>query len=280
MAGKHTRSRLALGMLVGGLVALLATLVLSLPPSARAGSPSRYGADYTKFVSGVKAWWPQSRYNFCGVATIAAIAAYRGYGASQDAIGQYLDSPAAESAWGTPPGHAFLANISGDFGTDPRALAQGLVGMARGNYSQFVGYDGNWDATLHLVSDLYSSKQPISVIVDHGAHSVVISAVYATGNPVTDPASITSLEMWDPAYGSGFTSIGYGQVSYVTMQDWLTNVSFWGVPYDANNEPGAGDLDPDPSVGPYTYDPSKGEKGHLWIGHYVYFRPYARGGVT
>ncbi len=39
-------------------------------------------------------------------------------------------------------------------------------------------------------------------------------------------------------------------------------------------------LDPDPAVGPYTYDPGSGRNQHLWIGHFVYIRPDASGEAT
>ena len=64
-----------------------------------------------------------------------------------------------------------------------------------------VELGSNYDATIHLVDDLVRTQEPISVIVFHGLHSVLVSGVTATGNPVTDPSSITGLEVWDPGYG-------------------------------------------------------------------------------
>ena len=247
---------------------------------AQAGGAIRFGANYSSFHLAVRDTWPQIRYNFCGVATVAAIATYLGHSTSQGDVGDYLDSTAAISPWGQPWPTAFSGNISSDFGTDPRSLAASLSAKAGGAYSQFVDYNGNWDATLHLVSDLYYTRQPISVIVDHGAHAVVVDAVYATANPVSDPSSITALEVWDPAWGSGFQSVNYGQVAWVSMQDWLTNDNFWGQPYNENYLPPYGALDPDPAIGPYTYNWGKHDYAHLWIGHYVYVRPFRRAGAS
>jgi hypothetical protein len=253
---------------------------LGTTQTAQAGVATRYGANYSRFHAIVRATWPQTRYNFCGVATVAAIATYDWRYTSQGDVGNYLDSAPAVSEWGQPWPETFNANISNDFGTDPRALAASLSAFAGGPVSQFVGFAGNWNATLNLVDDLYYTRQPISVIVDHGAHSVVVDAVYATANPVSQPNSITSLEVWDPAWGSGFQSVSYGQVAWVGLHDWLTNANFWGQPYDQNYIGRYGALDPDPAIGPYRYNWGLGERTHLWIGHYVYLRPYRRVGVS
>ena len=109
------------------------------------------------------------------------------------------------------------------------------------------------------------------MIVFHGLHSVLVSAVEATSNPVTDPASIVGLDVWDPGFGVPNGNIQSAQEVFVPLSTWLTSAYYWGSPYNANYY-GSIASDPDPAVGPYTYDLSQGDKIHLWTGHYVYLR--------
>ncbi len=69
-----------------------------------------------------------------------------------------------------------------------------------------VDTHGAWDTTIHIVDDLLTTRKPISVFVDNGQHSVVVSGVDATGDPLTNPNSITAIHVWDP--GGGVNGIG------------------------------------------------------------------------
>ncbi|MGO8949641.1 MAG: hypothetical protein ACLQUY_18715 [Ktedonobacterales bacterium] len=248
-----------------------------------------YGTSDTQVLAAVQAaGWPQQESNWCGVATVAAIARFHGQAVSQQDVANYLNSSAALSEWQPPYpppsataywGPAFQADISGDDGTDPRSLAQGLTGLAGTpyHYHQLVDLGSNYQATLNLVYDVVRSQEPISVIVYHGLHSVLVSGVTATGNPLTDPASVTGLDVWDPGYGVFDGNIQDAQEVLVPLSTWLSSQYYWGSPYNANYY-GTFAGDPDPSVGtPYTYDPSQGDYGHLWSGHYVYIRPDVAG---
>ncbi|GEM_PF-879649 len=257
----------------------LAIYVLPAHAGTKTAQATLYGPDNAKVLAAVQAaQWPQQKNNWCGVATIAAIAQFRGQAISQQNVADYLNSAAAVSIWGTPGssptawGPAFKADIARDVGTDPRSLATGLSAEGQGHYHQLVALNGSYDATLHLVADLVRTQEPISVIVYHGLHSVLVSGVEATGDPVTNPGSITGLEVWDPGYGIPNGNIQNAQEVLVPLNTWLTNQYYWGSPYSANYF-GSIAADPDPSVGtPYTYDPTQSDNGHLWIGHYVYFR--------
>jgi len=214
--------------------------------------------------------WPQAASNWCGVATVAAIARYRGHAVSQADVAAYLNSAAAISQWGRPSsngtGPGFAADIARDFGTDPRSLALGISALGHGTYHQYVNLASAFDATAALAVDLVRHPEPLSVITQHGLHSVLVSAVWATGDPITNPGSITALDVWDPGVGAnnGAQATQYMQVPIST---WLTNSNYWGSPY-AGNGPSSAPYDPDPSVGPYTFSTT-----HLWIGHYVYIHP-------
>lgn len=243
-------------------------------------STAEYGASDSKTQSAVNAaGWPQQKNNWCGVATISAIAHYLGKSVSQQTVANYLNSSEAVSEWGTPSSNGsppFKADIAYDVGTDPRSLAAGLTAETGQSTHQLIDMRGAWDATMHLAQDVARTHQPISVIVYHGLHSVLVSDVYATGNPVTDPASVTALVVWDPGFGITNGNIQAAQKVVVPVQDWLTNKYYWASPYNQNHYFGL-DEDPDPAVGPYMYDPAKNEMAHLWIGNFVYFPPDASG---
>ena len=273
--GAARRKRLGAAGLIAALAVCLVALLGGQPRGGQARAPHVYGADDSRMLAAVQAaQWPQQVFNWCGVATVAAIANYRGASVSQSATANYLNSAAAVSPWGTPsyiyPGPAFKANIARDSGTDPRSLAAGLAGMGGGRYHALADPWGSWDATIRLAADLAYSGQPISVIVDHGLHSVVVSKIYANDDPVRNPGSIYALEVWDPGYGSAFDAgIQNGQRVVVSINAWLWWSVYWGSPYEQN-----GNWDPDPAVGPYTYDPSQGNYHHLWIGKWVYIQPW------
>jgi len=234
------------------------------------------------------AGWPQKSSNWCGIATVGLIASYLGNTVSQSAIYNMLNSQQNESMWGYPPpsssywGPYLAANISGDFGTDPRSLAEGLTLTTGRIYHVKVGLGGAWDTTVHIVRDLLVSRQPISIIVDHGMHSVIVSGVEATGDPLSNPNSITAIHVWDPGGGiivnGNYVGIQAAMEVVVPKSQWLSGTipwsgsSYFKYPYAANVYSGKA-LDPDPAVGPYAYVPS--QVNHLWIGHYVYISPLA-----
>lgn len=271
------RWRWALGLVlavvaIGGLVTTIPRLAQATPTKAAYD----VGVDDAKMQAAVTAaGWPQQGRTWCGIATIAAIASYLGHPVSQGAVTAFLNSSAARSQWGTPSwnglGPGVAANISRDSGTDPRALAEGMRNFGGAWYSQAVDLWGAWDATGQLAADLEYAHQPISVIVDGGQHSVVVSKIFANGDPAWNPGAITALEVWDPGAGAD-AGIQWAQKVVVSLGDWLYDGVYWGTVYNDQ-------YDPDPAVGPYAYDPSIGNYHHLWTGHYVYIRPGGLAGV-
>lgn len=258
-------------------------LVSALTHPAHA-QPNQAGADDARMQAAVlSAQWPQRNGVWCGVSDIAAIANYEGTATTQDAVVAYLNSAPAVSAWGTPGhnynvayGPGFAADISRDMGTDPRSMAAGLAGMAGGGYHQWVDYHSAYNATAHLIADLVRTQQPITAFVNAASHSVLVSAVRYYGSDPTNLNNVTELEIWDSGSGTGAGVQPY-QDEWVSLNTWLTHFSYYGSPYHANIYDGRHALDPDPSVGPYTYDPSQGRSAHLWIGHYVYIHPDSAG---
>lgn len=287
-AGLMRRFWVRVGLVSSIVLALAMGVVMHVVVPARASlatTATEYGASDSAVRSAVTAaQWPQQKNNWCGIATVAAAAQFVLKTGSQQAVADYLNSATSVSEWGKlnqisssqPP---FIADIAYDGGTDPRALAAGLAQATGQAMHQFVDFHGAQDATLHLIADVARTKEPISVIVDHGQHSVLVSAVYATADPTTNPGSVTALVVWDPGFGSAFGQIQSAQMMAVPLSTWLTNTEYWGTPYNANFF-GSVPFDPDPSIGPYTYDPSHNLNAHLWIGNYVYLRPDASSDVS
>ena len=251
-------------------------------PAATATPNNPYALNVSGAASA--AGWPQRYSNWCGIATVALVANYLGNSVSQSAIYSMLNSQQNESMWGYPPpssaywGPYVAADIAGDFGTDPRSLAEGMT-LATGRlYHVKVGLGSAWDTTIHIVDDLLISRQPISVFVDHGMHSVIVSGVEATGDPLANPNNITAIHVWDPGGGVNSVGIQATQEAVVPISQWLSGTIAWSgssylkSPYAANVYQGKA-LDPDPAVGPYAYVPS--QVNHLWVGHNVYISPLA-----
>lgn len=235
----------------------------------------------------------QQNGNWCGIATIALIANYLGIGVTQDQVAGMITDPSSTSEWGMPPYNAKLAygpgvtaDISRDFGTDPRSIAEGLTLATGWQYHAKVDTAGAWDATKHIVWDLMNTRQPISVFVDHGQHSVVVFGVSATKNPMTYPSSITGIWVWDPGGGKYQVGIQPKQIMEISLSTWLYGITSWTnfygsdyfkYPYASNVWNGL-PFDPDPAVGPYTYISSK--YNHLWIGHYVWVSAWGGAGLN
>jgi len=285
--GSARRRWLVLGLAFIVVAALIVGVVARIVPLSLASmqSSSWYGAPYQSVVNATNAaQWPQANSNWCGVASDVAIIHYQGFNTSQSNLANFLDSSASVSEWGEPPhssgyyGPGFVADISGDFGTDPRSLAEGLMSQTKQGYHQFIDEINAYDATMQLSRDVARSKQPITVFVDHGQHSVLVSAVQSTRDPVLDPSTVTTLQVWDPGYGTS-SGIQNAREVNVSLNDWLTNDIYWGLPYQSNLWKGL-PFDPNPAIGPYAYNTGENEYLSLWINHYVYIRPDVPGSAS
>jgi hypothetical protein len=277
-----------LGLAFVLVVAIIVGVVARVAPLSFASKQSSawFGASYQSVVDATNAaQWPQAQSNWCGVASDVAIIEYDGVTTTQSNLANFLDSSAAVSAWGEPPhssgyyGPGFAADISGDFGSDPRSLAEGLMSQTNQGYHQLIDEINAYDATMQLSRDVARSKQPITVFVDHGQHSVLVSAVQSTRDPVLDPSTVTTLQVWDPGFGTPGSGIQNAREENVSLNDWLTNTIYWGLPYQSNPYKGL-PFDPNPAIGPYAYNTSESEYLSLWINHYVYIRPDITGSAS
>ncbi len=246
--------------------------------------------------------WPQYTRNYCFLAVVQAISNYQywrqGYALEfphQNNQGPADDNPshATSGANGTPwqilydmqhymippggpvpsPTGFTLADISRDFGGDPRAhaFAARYETPDRHYYHQYVYHTGVAVGTYGLARGVaishWDGTSPEIAIVNHALHSVVIAGVWASANPATvSNATIDSFAVYNPwdqlNFGTYLNGAYYARVSY---SDWTTSNWWWGQAYNANN--GA---DPDPVIGIYQAGPGTSHpNAHFWIGNYV-----------
>jgi hypothetical protein len=240
--------------------------------------------------------WPQYTTNYCFVAAVQALSNYQ-YWKQGDAIRfpHQVDQGPADDKPGDatsgqilydmqhhmiPPGGPVpaptgftLANISRDFGGDPRAQAYAAwyeAPQQQYDYHQYIYHTGVAVGTHGLARGVAWSHadgaSPEIAIVNHALHSVVIAGVWSFGNPAifknADIDSFAVYNPWDQNWGSYLNGAYYARVSYTA---WTTSSWWWGEPYNANNG-----SDPDPVIGIYqagsgTSHPS----AHHWIGYFV-----------
>jgi len=252
--------------------------------------------------------WPQFTTNYCFVAVVQAVTNYE-YWAQGEAIpfphqvnqGPQNDNPSSETsgaggtAWQilydmdhylrptfgtiTPTGSGSsrrpftLANISRDFGGDPRAHAVTAAYEAppQHYYHQYIYHNGVAGATYGLAKGVattfWDGASPEIAIVDHGDHSVVIAGVWAAADPTTTTSpGIDSFAVYNPWDNQNFPSFlngaYYARVSYA---EWTTQGIWWGLTYNSN-----GGADPDPIIGPYQAGAGTSHPtARHWIGNYV-----------
>lgn len=181
------------------------------------------------------------------------------------------------SPWGATSGFV-KADISNDFGLDPRAIAYGAYTVTPNGY-YFHNYIYQYtsgtpsqnaaSATHNIALDFGPSggvNNPISVTVNHGLHSFVVSGVYASSDPSIGNETLFGVDTWDPFVGFG-ASINPTREVVWSLTEWTTNLQLWGSTYSSN-----GGGDPDPSTPTNYYNPpfpAYGNQQHHWIGYYV-----------
>lgn len=97
------------------------------------------------------------------------------------------------------------------------------------------------EATSLMGAHVEAYGEPISVAINAGAHSVLVTGVWSTNDPLFNfPAGMTGVTYRDPQDGSHQT---------VTLSQWtngiLNGYSLWSQYYGNPN-------DPEPGIGPYA----------------------------
>ncbi len=236
--------------------------------------------------------WPQKNGNWCGVANIAAINDYDylingidnqnkypdQYSVANMLNGTISGQPSPISPWGSISGTpAFKANISKDGGTDPRSIAWGLYTVTPNNFFFhnyiYPGSNGVDHAVRNFASDFgpYNGlNDPISVTINGGQHSVVISGVIANEDPSYDPNGVIlqKVHIWDPWFGfngtTPYNTTGRDQWWYVSDFESAQNYpQWWGQTYNTSNG-----YDPEPSTTGSNYYNAP-PLSHHWGGNYI-----------
>jgi hypothetical protein len=246
------------------------------------GMKKATGVDYTnRFTRPSNAPWPQRKTNYCFLADTQALSNYEEWSngssiryptqSGQDSILTDMNDGVIPSGGSSNYGFT-KANISADFGGDPRAQAWGayIETPAYRYYHQYIYHNGVDGASFGLAKGVaafhsYGGNSPEIAIVDTALHSVVVAGEWSYGNPVSvSDAAITSFAVynsWDvQSWGPYINGAYYEQVSY---SNWTTGVSslpsgqhyWWAHTYGDSS-------DPDPNVG--MYKPNSTYPHHWW----------------
>jgi hypothetical protein len=232
-----------------------------------------YGSNQSWMYSATNDWY-QHKGNWCGIANIRTIQVYDWlyYNGSapkldnsQEAIYSRLNSNT--SPWGSGNGYV-RANISRDFGTDPRAISYGTwVESPPSSQSQPYWFHNriyrtdNLTATYDFSADFGANtvthNDPISVTIDGGFHSYVVDGVWAFSDPSQPGGSaIRSIDTWDSwlnhANNSPDGTHPYNQTQQElwALSDWTSLAKLWGQGYNTNNG-----SDPEPDTPNHYYVP-------------------------
>jgi hypothetical protein len=287
--------RLAVALLV-----VVAALWLSLPQqtaSARHRRTTHHkvvtyysGVDSRLMAAAIKPIWPQLSGPYCGISTAMAMVNYadelrhqplRFTSRNAQATVAAANQTAGESQWGHAEpinNYAGITNIAPDFGTDPHSIAYDAAQYAPSG-TPFHNYIYRWQfanttqpafddqvaqATTNLARALRAWHEPISVTINAGRHSVLVTAVYTYSSSLAAyPASIASVVFRDPMTAPSVSSF---RVDFAT---WAHGhyptpsgiYSLWSSYYSST-------LDPEPTVGPYTPTtdhPVHWYQGFTWI---------------
>ena len=252
--------------------------------------------------------WPQLNGPYCGIASAMAIANYGDQDAGQalrftsqsqqNSVVSDNQSSAAASQWGysirSQNTVAGEVNISADFGIDPRGLAYMSFNYTPINF-YYHDYIYRWQfsngaqpsyytqvqqATTSFARALETWHEPVSVTINGGLHSVLVTGVYSYSDPATSyPAQIVSVVYRDP---QAWPSVSRFEVSFSTWANGNFATPFgvyslWSLYYGDRYSRGDGrnTSDPEPSVGPYrpySGRPVHWYRGFTWIqrdNHYV-----------
>lgn len=256
------------------------------------GCPPFYGGDSTLMNNATANIWPQGSGPYCGVENAQALVNYddelAGVGmhfASQNdqyttASNNYAAS--ARSQWGyvlaSGNNVAGESNISYDFGTDPRSIANMAYTYSINNrWFHDEIYRWQFDnrsqpsfntqvqqATTWVAYALEQWSEPVSVTINAGQHSVIVSGVYSNTDPMnTFPAAIVAVVFRDPMDNNRYA------VDFPTWESGNFSVSsgvysLWSLYYG----PAQNNGDPEPAIGWYapngTY-PEHWFGGFTWI---------------
>lgn len=276
------------------LTGMLWTMTTHGVPTAQAATGTTfYGVNATLMNNAIAKIWPQKTGPYCGIATAMGLANYLAEqsGAAMPFTSQTeqvtvarANEQAGASQWGyakpTNP-YGGITNIAPDFGTDPRSIAYDVAHYAPTGTTvhdyiyRWNLYSGNHytrpsvvtqiqQATTSLARALVTNHQPISVTINAGVHSVLVTGiyVYSSTNPTTVfPAKIASVLYRDPMGGASHDqyNVSFWHWSQGGFSSPYGYYSLWSLYYGVRDP-----YDPEPTVGPYK--PTKVSAYHWFRG--------------
>lgn len=270
-----------------------------------------YGGTSATMDAVIAQVWPQTSANACGIENAIAMVNYddlysgssrkfttsanQGYVAGDN--NRYLSNA---SQWGAAKPYnqwGGYTNIAPDYGTDPRSIAFMMWFYSLSN-RYFHDHIYRWqfahstqpsfttqamEATTGFVQALQAFQEPVSVTINGGLHSVVVSGAWSSNDPSQNyPAGIQGVVYRDPE-GNNDPNSPYYSRQEVDINTWIggnygvnqgnpwggTPYSLWSFYYgDKYSRGGGGNTaDPEPTVGPYI--PGSGQvhwyHGFTWI---------------
>lgn len=253
------------------------------------GTPTFYGADSTRTVNAIARIWPQRSGNYCGIETALAMVNYDDevHGAPLRFASTYdqvtvaqANQRAGASMWGyATPTNATggITNIAPDFGTDPRSIAYDAYTYSVNNV-YFHNYIYRWQfanatqpsfytqvqqATTSVARALETWHEPVSVAINAGRHSVLVTGIFAYTNPATSyPAQIGAVVYRDPMAAP---SVSRFEVDFSTWAggNYATPYGVYSLWSRYYGNPS----DPEPTVG--IYRPTGAHPQH-WFGGFTW----------
>ena len=241
--------------------------------------------------------WPQKVGPYCAIATAMGVVNYVD---QEDHLALLFTGPSYQvtiasanqtlgaSRWGYAlpiNSTAGITNIAPDHGVDPRAAAYiqyhyAPQGTIFHNYIYRWQFHGTTEpsfqaqtlqATMSLFRAWLTYPEPMSVIVNGGEHSVIISGGW-TGNDIRNVAipPLLGVIVRDPEFAGSISRFE------VTSDEWTNNgtdfgagyYSLWSRYYGVNPNFTVNTDDPEPSVGiyrPTAQDPVHWYQGFSWV---------------
>ena len=265
-----------------------------------------YGADTTRTNNAISSIWPQYNGPYCGIVAAEAVVNYddqvhgvrtyfSGRGAQSTVASANQHSGASRWGYATPTNpYAGITNISPDFGTDPRSIAN-MAYTYTPNNTFYHDYIYRWQfsngtqpsfstqvqqATTSMARALEAWHEPIIALINGGQHAVFVTGVYAYTDPAANyPAQIASVVYRDPM---AWPSASRFEVSFSTWAGGGFSTpygvySLWSLYYGDRSSRGdrRSTGDPEPTVGiyrPSSAHPIHWDLGFTWVqrdGHYA-----------
>jgi hypothetical protein len=289
---------IALLLVAGGLFALAWHQHQTITPAAVSATTSiAYGTNGTYMVAAVRNIWPQENGPYCALATGMAVVNYideedhlpmRFTSPSEQYVIAKANQTSGESRWGYAKPttvSAGITNIAPDKGVDPRGAA-----YMQNHYAPpgtiFHDYIYRWtfhyhteppyhwqvmQATTSLFRAWLSNSEPMSVIINGGEHSVIVSGGWSVNSIATNyPANIQGVIVRDPEFAPSISrfEMDFDQWSNHGAYFGSGYYTLWARYYGQNLNLSVNTDDPEPTVGIYrptkTY-PDHWFQGFTWI---------------